>query len=284
MNMPQKARATGSNITCKETQYSDTILFIMPVILVTNDDGIHSPGLIALFRAMQELGDAYIVAPDRERSATSHSLTLHRPLLIEKIKERFYSINGTPTDCVILGVNKILPARPALIASGINKGANLGDNITYSGTVSAAKEGTIIGIPSFAISLVTGREHSKPLHFDNASAFATKIGRFILEKSLPPDTLLNINIPDTEKDKIRGIKLTRQGKLVYNNSIQEIYNPVGKKHYWIGGGQMNVEYGKDTDIQAIEDSYISITPIHRDFTNYEALRFLKNDLSFIGDF
>ncbi|MBM4136485.1 MAG: 5'/3'-nucleotidase SurE [Nitrospira sp.] len=256
----------------------------MSVILVTNDDGIHSPGLIALFRAMQELGDVYIVAPDRERSATSHSLTLHRPLLIEKIKERFYSINGTPTDCVILGVNKILPARPALIASGINKGANLGDNITYSGTVSAAIEGTIIGIPSFAISLVVDREHHVPFHFETASAFAIKIGKYMLKKSLPPDTLLNINVPDREEDKIPGVKFTRQGKLVYNNSIKEISDPIGKRHYWIGGGQMNVEYGEDTDIQAIEDNYISITPIHRDFTDYEALRFLKNDLSFIGDF
>jgi 5'-nucleotidase len=254
----------------------------MPVILVTNDDGIQSPGILALCEAMRELGDTWIVAPDRERSATSHSLTLHRPLLIDRIEDRTYSINGTPTDCVILGVNKILPERPALIASGINRGANLGDNITYSGTVSAAIEGTILGIPSFAVSLAIDRDsHSTP-HYKTAAFFAIKIGRYILEKPLPQDTLINVNVPDTVQDQIRGIRITRQGKLVYNNSIQELSDPVGKRHYWIGGGQMNVEYGADTDMQAIEDNCVSITPIHRDFTNYEALDILKKDGFFHG--
>jgi len=247
---------------------------MMSVILVTNDDGIHSPGLIALFTAMRELGDTYIVAPDRERSAVSHSMTLHRPLKVEALKEGVYSTNGTPTDCVILGVNKLLPERPALIASGINRGGNLGGDITYSGTVSGAIEGTLLGIPSFAISLAT-RGEVQPLHFETASTFATKIARYILEKSLPADILLNINIPNIEKSKIRGVKLTRQGKMVYNNSIKEIHDPKGKRHYWIGGSQLHLEHGKDTDIQAIQDDYISITPIHLDLTNYEALNYLK---------
>src|SRR4030042_2227468 len=137
----------------------------MPVILVTNDDGVHSPGLTSLFNAMNELGDAYIVAPDRERSAVSHSLTMHRPLKVEELREHFYSINGTPTDCVAIGINKILLERPALVVSGINKGANLGDDITYSGTVSAAIESTIMGIPSFAISLVIEKQPALPLPF-----------------------------------------------------------------------------------------------------------------------
>ncbi|MEW6215429.1 MAG: 5'/3'-nucleotidase SurE, partial [Nitrospirota bacterium] len=153
-----------------------------------------------------------------------------------------------------------------------------------SGTVSAAIEGTIIGIPSFAISLVTGAGHTLPLHIDTASAFAIKIGRYILEKSLPPDTLLNINVPNMDKGKILGVKFTRQGKLAYNNSIKEIHDPSGKSHFWIGGGQIHVEQVEDTDIQAIQESYISITPIHRDLTNYEVLKFLKNDMSFIGEF
>lgn len=256
-----------------EACYFDKIL-IMPIILVTNDDGIHSLGLIALVRAMKELGEVYIVAPDRERSAVSHSLTLHRPLKVEKLREGVYSIDGTPTDCVILGVSKLLPERPSLIASGINRGGNLGGDITYSGTVSGAIEGTILGIPSFAISLVTGEE-SQPLHFENASAFAINIGRSIFEKSLPPDTLLNINVPNIDKSKIRGVKFTRQGKIFYNNSIQEIHDPKGKRHYWLGGSQLQMEHDEDTDVQAVKECYVSITPIHLDLTNYEALNFLK---------
>jgi 5'-nucleotidase len=246
----------------------------MPIILVTNDDGIHSPGLIALARAMKELGDVYIVAPDRERSAVSHSLTLHRPLKVEKLSEDVFSIDGTPTDCVILAISKLLPERPALVASGINRGGNLGGDISYSGTVSGAIEGTILGIPSFAISLVTGDE-PQPIHFETASAFATRIGRSILEKSLPPDTLLNINVPNTDKSKILGIRFTRQGKIVYNNAIQEIHDPRGKRHYWLGGSQFHLEREEDTDVHAVSDSYISITPIHLDRTNYEALNFLR---------
>lgn len=247
----------------------------MPVILVTNDDGIHSEGLTALFRAMKKLGDAYIVAPDRERSAASHSLTLYRPLTIEKLEEYIYSVDGTPTDCVVLGVNKLLPERPALIASGINKGGNLGDNITYSGTVSAAVEGTIMGIPSFAISLVTDNDHTLPLCFETASAFAFKIGRYILENSLPPDTLLNINVPNIKK--VRGVRFTRQGKLTYSNSIKEMRQPNGKVCYLVGGGQIHAEDDKDTDIKATQAGYISITPISRDLTNYDAIKFLKRN-------
>jgi 5'-nucleotidase len=246
----------------------------MPLILVTNDDGIHSPGLIALSRAMKELGKVYIIAPDRERSAVSHSLTLHRPLKVEKLSEDVFSIDGTPTDCVILAISKLLPERPALVASGINRGGNLGGDITYSGTVSGAIEGTILGIPSFAISLVTGDE-PQPLHFETASVFATRVGRSILEKSLPPDTLLNINVPNTDKSKIFGVKFTRQGKIVYNNAIHEIHDPKGKRHYWLGGSQFHMEREEDSDVQAVHDGYISITPIHLDLTNYEALNFLR---------
>ncbi|MBI5188598.1 MAG: 5'/3'-nucleotidase SurE [Nitrospirae bacterium] len=249
----------------------------MPVILVTNDDGVHSPGLIALFRAMKELGDAYIVAPDRERSAVSHSLTMHRPLKVEELREHVYSINGTPTDCITIGVNKILSERPALIVSGINKGANLGDDITYSGTVSAAIESTMMGISSFAISLVVETQRAMPLHLDTASGVAIEIGRYILEKSLPYDTLLNVNVPNVHRNSIMGIKFTRQGKRIYDNSIQETFDPKGEKHYWIGGGKPYWEHGEDTDIQAIQEGSISITPIHLDLTNYEALKLLKKE-------
>jgi 5'-nucleotidase len=243
-----------------------------PLILVTNDDGVHSPGIIALFKAMKEIGDAYIVAPDRERSALGHPLTLHRPLKVEELRENVLSVNATPTDCVALAIHKVLPRRPDLVASGINRGANLGDDITYSGTVSAAIEGTILSVPSFAISLVG----DKPFHYDTAAPFAIEIAKYILDKSLPYDTLLNVNVPNVQrKDMLKGMKITRQGKRVYDNAIQEIYSPWGDKHYWIGGGKPYWEHGEDMDIQAVLDNYVSVTPIHLDLTNYEALEYLK---------
>jgi 5'-nucleotidase len=250
----------------------------MPVILVTNDDGIGSPGLASLYDAMKELGSTYIVAPDRERSAVSHSLTMHRPLKVEKIGPRKYSVNGTPTDCVAIGINKILPERPAFVASGINRGANLGDDITYSGTVSAAIESTIMGIPAFAVSLVMLPRGDVSHHFETAARISAQIGNYILGHSLPYDTLLNINVPDIPPSQIRGIKVTRQGKRVYDDAIQETFDPHGETHYWIGGGQPFWEHGEDTDIQAVLDNSISVTPIHLDLTNYDAFEFLKERL------
>ena len=241
------------------------------IILVTNDDGIHSPGLIALFKAMKELGDAYVVAPDRERSAVGHSLTLHRPLKVEELRERVYSVNGTPTDAVVLGVHKVLPRKPDIVVSGINRGGNLGDDITYSGTVSAAIEGTILNIPSFAVSM----PGDKNFHFETAASLAVVVARFIAENSLPYDTFLNVNVPNLTKDLIQGIKFTRQGKRIYDNSIQEVFSPRGDRHYWIGGGVPYWELAEDTDISAVEAGYVSVTPVYLDFTNYAALDFLR---------
>jgi len=243
----------------------------MAIILVTNDDGVNSQGIIALFNAVKELGDAYIVAPDRERSAVSHTLTLHRPLKAEEISERIYAVNGTPTDCVAIAVAKILPEKPVLIVSGVNKGGNLGDDITYSGTVSAAIEGTIMGIPSFAVSIVG----DKDFQFDTASYYSLEIAKYVLEKSLPYDTLLNINLPNAKRAEIKGVRFTRQGKRVYDNAIQETFDPWGRKHFWIGGGTPYWEHGEDTDIEAVHQGYVSVTPLHLDLTNYKALEFLK---------
>lgn len=246
----------------------------MATILVTNDDGVNSPGIRKLFSQMKKLGTAYIIAPDRERSAVSHALTMHRPLKVEKLGKNIYAINGTPTDCVAIGINKILPEKPALVVSGINRGANLGDDITYSGTVSAAIESTIMGIPAFAISLVT-KDKNLTISYDAPAKIAYLIANYILENSLPYDTFLNVNVPDIPFKKIKGIKLTRQGKRIYDNSIHETFDPHGEKYFWIGGGSPYWEHGEDTDIQAIEENYISVTPLHLDFTNYEALKFLK---------
>ncbi len=248
----------------------------MAAILVTNDDGVHSHGILALFKAMKEIGDAYIVAPDRERSAVSHALTLHRPLKVEEIRENIFAVNGTPTDCVAIAANKILPEKPALIVSGINKGGNVGDDITYSGTVSAAIEGTIMGIPSFAISVVG----EKNFHFDTATYYSIGVAKYILEKSLPYDTLLNVNLPNLSIENIAGVKFTRQGKRIYDNAIKETYDPRGEKHFWIGGGTPYWEHGEDTDIQAVLQGFVSITPIHLDLTNHAALEFLRKTWTF----
>ncbi|MFZ5906943.1 MAG: 5'/3'-nucleotidase SurE [Nitrospirota bacterium] len=255
----------------------------MALILVTNDDGVHSPGLLTLFDAIRQIGTAYIVAPDRERSAVSHALTMHRPLRAEKLRDQVFSLNGTPTDCVAIGINKILPERPSFIVSGINKGANLGDDITYSGTVSAAIESTIMGIPGFAVSLVIEKHHAS-VHFGSAAKIAAEIGQYILDHSLPYDTLLNVNVPNTPPEEIRGIKFTRQGKRIYDNSIQETFNPHGEKHFWIGGGQPFWEHGEDTDITAVQANCVSITPLHLDLTNYQALGFLKDRMKLTTEY
>ena len=246
------------------------------IILVTNDDGVHSSGLIALFKAMKELGETYIVAPDRERSAVGHSLTLHRPLKVEELRDHVYAVNGTPTDAVVLGVNKVLPRKPDIVVSGINRGSNLGDDITYSGTVSAAIEGTILNIPSFAVSM-PGDKH---FHFDTAAFFAGVVTRFIMDNNLPYDTFLNVNVPNQTKDLVRGVKFTRQGKRVYDDSIQEVFSPKGERHYWIGGGVPYWELAEDTDISAVESGYVSVTPVYLDFTNYAALDLLRKTFPF----
>lgn len=245
----------------------------MALILVTNDDGFFSKGIQILADSLQELGEVYIVAPDRDRSAVSHALTMHRPLKIDLIRERCYSVNGTPTDCVVVGIKKLLPRPPDLVVSGINKGANLGEDITYSGTVSAAIEGTILGVPSFAVSLVGER----PFRYEVAAYYAIKIAKFILEKKLPKDTLLNVNVPNKPLEEIAGIRVTKQGKRSYENSIHEIYSPWGEKQYWIGGGVISWYELEGTDIQAVVSGFVSVTPLHIDLTNYNAVDYLKRN-------
>ncbi len=242
------------------------------LILVSNDDGVRSEGIGVLADALKALGTVYVVAPDRERSAASHSLSLTHPLRVEKISPRVYSVDGTPTDCVNLGVNGILRGRKIdLLVSGINKGANLGDDITYSGTVSAAMEGTLLGVTSIAVSLATRSR----FRFDTAAAMALDVARKVLRKGLPDDTLLNVNVPNLANGEIRGVRITRMGKRVYGDMIVEKRDPRGKKYYWIGGDNLNSEDIPGSDLEAIEQGFISVTPIHLDLTNYTALRSLR---------
>jgi 5'-nucleotidase len=242
------------------------------IILVSNDDGVHSPGLHLLAERLGALGEVYVVAPDRERTAASHALTLHKPLRVECLKERVYSVNGTPTDCVNLAVNHILPEKPALLASGINKGGNLGDDVTYSGTVSAAMEGILLGIPSFAVSLVA----KKDFNFEGAADFSLKLGTQILKRGLPHYTLLNVNVPNLPSKEIQGVQMTSLGKRIYDEDLViENIDPRGKHYYWIAGNQIRWEEGKETDNIAIDSNQISVTPVHLDLTHYDALPKLK---------
>src|SRR5215510_6326090 len=247
-------------------------------ILLTNDDGIHSDGLIKVEEALQTIGDVYVVAPASEMSGASHSLTLARPLRIRQLDSRHWSIDGTPTDCVTLALNKILPdnERPHLCVSGINHGGNLGDDATYSGTVAGALEATILGVPGIAVSLVA-RDH---FDFKEASRFAVLAVKKILTEGLPDGTLLNINVPLGE---IKGVKVTRQGIKNARPVITEHIDPRGKPYFWIGEQYFRSNAEDGTDYRAIEEGYVSITPLKSDMTDHALLSSLEswNYLAFL---
>ncbi len=241
------------------------------MILVTNDDGVYSPGIQILAKRLRELDEVVIVAPDRERSAAGHSMTLHRPLLIEEIRESVYSVNGTPTDCVNIAAKGLLKESPRLVVSGINKGPNLGDDITYSGTVAGAIEGTLLGIPSFAVSLAA-REN---FLFAEAAEVAFRTAARILEQGMPQGTLLNVNVPNLSLSELQGTLITRLGKRIYHQMTVERIDPRGKKYYWIGGGEPDWERETGTDFDAIDRKFVSITPLHLDMTHYSSFEQLK---------
>jgi 5'-nucleotidase len=240
-------------------------------ILITNDDGVSSEGLRTLAQRMKALGEVYVVAPDRERSAAAHSLTLHRPLRVEEVAPQVYAADGTPVDCVNLAVYGILKGNPDLVISGINNGPNLGEDLVYSGTVSAAFEATFLGIPAFAVSLAA----RKDFRYQGAANFAFKVACHIIEAGLPPDTFLNVNVPNVDEDEIRSYKITRQGKRVFADAVVEKLDPRGKKYYWIGGGDQRFQEIEGTDFHAIANDYISITPLCVDLTNRAAVEELQ---------
>jgi len=237
----------------------------MPTILVTNDDGIHSEGIVALEESLRVLGDVTTVAPAHEMSAASHSLTLSRPLRIDRIDERHFSVDGTPTDCVTLAMKVILAESPPdIVVSGINKGGNLGDDVTYSGTVAGALEASIYGLPGLAISLVqrTGFD------FRPAAEFATELARRVLSDGLPPGTLLNVNVPP---GPIRGVRITRQGNKIVRPTIIEGTDPRQRKYYWIGEESVTWNDEDGTDYHALRRGLVSMTPLRNDLTDFRAL-------------
>lgn len=238
----------------------------VPRILVTNDDGIFSEGIKLLAEALAEVGDVTVVAPDREQSASGHALTLTRPLRLQKVEDRRFAVDGTPTDCVNLGVLSVLQDQaPDFVASGINFGMNLGDDVTYSGTVSAGFEGTLLGIPSVAFS----QEIAEGFSFRPAALFARDLFKVLIEEreNLPKDLLLNVNVP---AGPIQGISFTRLGRRVYKQSIVEKLDPRGRKYYWIHGVPQ-WEKATGTDYEAVASGRISVTPLHLDLTYYPGL-------------
>ncbi|HYB97617.1 MAG TPA: 5'/3'-nucleotidase SurE [Candidatus Limnocylindrales bacterium] len=240
------------------------------MLLACNDDGIQSAGLLALVESLQQIDEVVVVAPDRERSAVSHALTLERPLRAEEIRPGWFAVDGTPTDCINLALNGLFrDRRPWLVVSGINRGANLGDDITYSGTVSAAMESVLLGIPAVAFSQV-GRV---TFQYAAAASFAAALVASLRGRPLPPDTLLNVNVPDSAPT---GYAITRQGKRRYGDAIVENVDPRGRKYYWIGGSELEFDDAPGTDFTAIRDGLISVTPLHLDLTNYDSIKALAS--------
>ncbi|MCK9614710.1 MAG: 5'/3'-nucleotidase SurE [Candidatus Omnitrophica bacterium] len=245
-------------------------------ILLTNDDGIYSEGIRALYKSLKEIGNVTIVAPDTERSAVGHAITLSDPLRVKSVNRegKFfgYATTGTPADCVKLAIRAILKKRPDIVISGINLGPNTGYSVLYSGTVSGATEGAILGIPSFAISLATFENPNYTI----AADFAKKLTKTILDnKGLPEGTLLNVNIPAVDKKHIKGIRIVRQSKTAIKERFDKREDPHKRIYYWLTGEAIESDNQEDADIEAIRNNYISITPIHCDMTNYNFIKKLQ---------
>ena len=241
----------------------------MPRILVTNDDGVRSEGIDALAAALGPLGDVVVVAPHIEASAIGHALTLRRPLRLTELRPGVYEVDGTPTDCVNVAITKIFKAAPDLVVSGINKGYNLGDDVTYSGTVSGALEGALLGVPSIAVS----QERIRGVYdFRYSAAAAASVAQMVLKDGLPPQTFLSLNVPT---GKPKGVKLTVQAKRNHVTIVSERTDPRGNPYYWIEEGENDWEPHDRSDFQAVRDGYVSVTPLHPDMTDYDALAKLE---------
>ncbi len=245
----------------------------MPTILVTNDDGVHSPGLLALKQALSAIGDVLILAPERNWSASGHSKTMHKPLRVHEVTladgSPAHSSSGGPTDCVALAAEGVLGVRPDLVVSGINNGYNLGNDVTYSGTVACALEATIYGIPGIAVSTVAAKRTTVDVArlYETVGAYASLLARQVLREGLPADTLLNLNVPGLDPAEIRGIEVTRQGKRRYKDELIKREDPYGQPYYWLGGLGV-IDFPDDgTDVGAIANGYVSVTPIGLDLTN-----------------
>ncbi len=241
----------------------------MSSIVLTNDDGYFAEGITALRSALSPLWNVVIVAPDRERSGSGHSLTLSHPLRVHQVDRATYMVDGTPTDSVLMAVRGGIVNSPGMIVSGINRGPNIGDDVTYSGTVAAAMEGALLGIPSLAVSL-NGTEH-----FATAATVTVALVRSIFSNGLPEGVFLNVNVPDLPLDELKGTKITRQSRRTYTDQVVSRHDPRGKPYYWIAGDITSRDAPDDSDFTAVSDGYASVTPLHLDLTAYDAISHLN---------
>jgi 5'-nucleotidase len=245
-------------------------MVLMRRILVTNDDGFFSPGLAALAAALSPLGQVTVVAPQVEASAVGHALTLRRPLRVEQVGDRIYSVDGTPTDCVNVAIDKVLEGPPALVVSGINKGLNVGDDVTYSGTVAGALEGALLGYPAIAVSLQFTRGE---WDFGPAASYAASLAAGLLDSPLPSRTFLSVNVP---QGAIKGVRVTVQAKRNHITKVARRLDPRGRAYFWIEEAQDEWEPDDRSDRQAIQDGYVSVTPLQPDLTDHRALALVES--------
>ena len=250
-----------------------------PLILISNDDGIYAPGIYALWEAMSEIGKTTVVAPNTEKSAVGHAITIYDPIRIEKVIRsngfEGYAVNGTPADSVKIAVQAIMKKKPDLIISGINAGANVGQSLLYSGTISAASEGTLLGIPSIAISLDVLRD----MNFSTSKVVAKKIASIVINNGLPKDTLLNVNVPKDIDGGINGYQVTRQGAIYFKDNFDKREDPRGRIYYWMSGEVKDTDNDLKSDGVAIKKGYVSVTPLQLKMTNFDFIDKL-NDWSF----
>ena len=246
------------------------------IILVTNDDGINSEGIRVLADAMSEIGEVFIVAPDRQRSAVGLSITLDQPLRVERLSDRKFSVNGTPSDCVQLAIHSLMKTPPDLIVSGINDGHNLGYDIFCSGTVGAAMVGTMFGIPSIAVSIAISDENHSKVWYDTAAKMVIKASKAVIENTIPHGTLLNVNVPNLPISEIEGIEITRHCNATYDIEIHNRKDPRGKEYFWVGGVFQICGDHTNTDLEALSNNKVSITPLHLDLTDYEMMKKMSN--------
>ena len=247
-------------------------------ILLSNDDGVHAPGLRILYEELKKLGSVKVVAPLEEKSTMGHSLTLHKPLRLNQIGKDFYGVNGSPADCVYLGIRQVLKDTPDIVVSGINRGANLGQDVYYSGTVSAAREGCMLGIPAYAVSLDVDFKNRKPegkLHYSSAAKMAVKVIKEYHQRGFPKFTLLNINVPDRPVSRIKGIVAARQGFRFYSSDVLKRTDHRGKDYFWVGGQYHGFEPEADTDCAVVHKGYVAVSPLKLDVTDMAYLEEMK---------
>ena len=242
-------------------------------ILLSNDDGILARGLALLGEVCGTVGQVTVVAPDREQSATSHSLTLHRPLRSTRRADGSFQVDGTPTDCVLLALGGLMPEKPDFVISGINHGPNMGEDVLYSGTVAAAMEGLAAGIPSIAVSYGSFDLEYLDSHRDGLQRLLQRIVR---RSDFPPETLLNVNLPPITGDAVKGVRITHLGSRVFHEEIARMKDPWGREIYWIGGGHVTWSGGADSDFQAVHEGFVSVTPLHVDLTNYKLIEVVRS--------